>query len=53
MGRYENGRETPSPERIVEICWKTGMSADYLLLGKRAKEKKPKVKLQVMDRRRT
>lgn len=38
MGRYENGRETPSPEKIVEICQKTGISTDYLLLGKKPKK---------------
>lgn len=36
MGRYENAKETPSPEKIVEICRKTGMSADYLLLDQKA-----------------
>jgi len=33
MGRYENERESPSLEKIAEICEKTRLSANWLLLG--------------------
>lgn len=31
--RYENFQETPSPEKIVEICQRLKVSSDWLLLG--------------------
>lgn len=33
MGRYENNKEAPSIEKIVEICEKTRLSPNWLLMG--------------------
>ena len=33
MGRYENQKEAPSLEKIIEICEKTRLSPNWLLMG--------------------
>ena len=33
MGRYENEKEAPSIAKIVEICEKTKLSPNWLLMG--------------------
>ena len=33
LSKWENGIQFPPPQLIADICWATGVSADYLLFG--------------------
>ena len=53
MGRFENKRETPSLGKLIEICNKTHLSANWVLLGKGPEyltEEEPLSANEIVDR---